>query len=115
MQDYYTNEKEEQTTTDAYADLLNIGVLGFKTGTLDLIELNTNAIKYTIYTCNDPNVVVTDDLTKYVEHTAETILAKNAKIQITFSKSIARIRVQIKASVGAAQGKVSGYLVMTPA
>lgn len=99
------------TTTDNYADLLVLTVpYGINQVGVHILENNVNAIKYKVLGSLDGTLFET-------EIKAETVVAKNGSGVVLPSAVAAlgdpfqKISVQIKASVGAAQGNVTATLV----
>ena len=92
-----------KTSTDNYASALKLQVpTHMQKVMFHLKENNTNAIKYKI-------LGSMDDVT-YEEVVVETILAKNASIKLdAITDPWPYLDLQFKASVGAAQGKLTSY------
>jgi hypothetical protein len=84
------------TTVNAYADALDWPCLGFSNKTVHLKNTDgANALKYKLlsYAYKDGNVH---------EEVAETILVAGAVAQLTLTKALAQVKIQVKSSVGAA-------------
>jgi hypothetical protein len=82
------------TTVNAYVDALDWPCLGFSNKTIHLKNTDgAHALKYKLlsYAFKDGNVH---------EEVAETILAVGAVAQLTLTKALAQVKVQVKSSVG---------------